>query len=119
MAVTNAVLNKLYETFIAQGVYVSLHVSDPGVTGAGEVTGGSYARKPTSFPGTGTNGSGTGSTVAIPVPASTTVTHIGIWKVVSGGTASDFVGGYQLPTSMTFSVAGTANVTPTEAVVSA
>lgn len=52
----------------------------------------------------------TGTTVTINVPASTTIQFWGLWSAVTGGT---WCTGGQLPAPVTFSSAGTENITPT------
>ena len=72
---------------IHAGAFVSLHTSDPGETGSSEVTGGSYARQgDTSFiSASGGASSNTNDIVYTSMPA-VTVTYVGIWDQVSGGT---------------------------------
>lgn len=79
--------------------YVSLHTSDPGDTGTGEVSGGSYARIQRDAAdanwsaGTGTDGT-TQNVAQITFPSPTAnwglITHVGLWDAVSGG---NFLGG--------------------------
>lgn len=83
--------------------YISLHTADPGATGTSEVTGGTYARVATTW-GTVSNSSVTGSAATINVPASTTITHWGLWTAVTAGT---FYYGGTLPANETFGAAGT------------
>lgn len=93
----------------AAGTYISLHTASPGVTGANEVTGGAYARVATTWVGVGSS-SDPGSQVTINVPASTTITHFGIWTTSSGG---QYLGGGPLPNSEAYTGAGTYLLTPT------
>lgn len=68
--------------------YASLHTGAPGDSGANEVTGGSpaYARKAITF-GAASGGSMAATNQPVfDVPGSTTVTHVGFWSAVSGGT---------------------------------
>jgi hypothetical protein len=88
--------------------FISLHTADPGTTGASEVSGGTYARIATSW-GTVSAGSVTGSAATINVPASTTITHWGLWTAATGPT---FYYGGTLPASETFGAAGTYALTP-------
>jgi hypothetical protein len=62
--------------------FISLHTATPGTTGANEVAGGAYARVATTW-GAISAASTTGSQVTINVPASTTITHWGIWDAGS------------------------------------
>lgn len=89
-------------------VYISLHTSSPGTTGANEVAGGSYARVATTW-SSAASSSRAGSAVTINVPASTTITHFGIWSASSGGT---YKRGGPLSASETFGAAGTYTLTP-------
>lgn len=88
------------------GASVSLHTADPGTTGASEVSGGTYVRVATTW-GSATASSKVGSQVTINVPASTTITHFGIW---SGAT---FLCGGTLSAPETYTAAGTYLFTPT------
>jgi hypothetical protein len=68
--------------------YASLHTAAPGESGTSEVTGGSpaYARKSVTF-GTPSNGQMAATNQPVfDVPGGTTVTHVGFWSAVSGGT---------------------------------
>jgi hypothetical protein len=69
--------------------YLSLHTADPGTTGTSEVSGGSpaYARKQITW-GSPTSGVITG-TVTFDVPGSTTISFVGAWTLVTGGTFLD------------------------------
>jgi hypothetical protein len=89
--------------------FISLHTASPGTTGANEVAGGTYARVATTW-GAISAASVTGSQVTINVPASTTITHWGIWDASSAGNYYD---GGALPASQTYSSAGTYLLTPT------
>ncbi|OZC55947.1 hypothetical protein CH276_27975 [Rhodococcus sp. 06-470-2] len=70
------------------GAFISLHTSDPGTTGANEASGGSYARKQTTWTGGAVDGSIAGSAVTIPVAAGT-YAWAGIWSAATGGTFVD------------------------------
>jgi hypothetical protein len=77
---TDGMRQVLANSYTGQAATGSLHTADPGTTGASEVTGGSpaYARKALSWTA-GTTGTATAS-ATFDVPASTTVTHGGIWN---------------------------------------
>lgn len=80
----NAMLNALGTL----AVYASLHSGDPADNGANEISGGSpaYARKAITW-NAASGGSMDDSNVPVfDVPASTTVSWVGLWSVVSGGT---------------------------------
>lgn len=112
---TVAELNQTLSSLVGTGTnqknahFISLHTASPGTTGANEVTGGTYARVATTW-GAVSGASTTGTQVTINVPASTTITHWGIWDAVSAGTYYD---GGALPASQTYSSAGTYLLTPT------
>lgn len=109
MGFTDATLNAAINAVAALGDYISAHTGDPSTTGANEVAGGSYARQQTTW-GSASSGDRVGSQVQIAIPASTTVTHWGIWSAVSAGT---FIGGFDLSPDQVFSTAGTLAHTPT------
>lgn len=109
MPFTTSGLNALASGVTAAGTRISLHTADPGSTGASEVTGGTYARVATTW-GAPSSGSSAGSEVTLNVPASTTVTHWGLWSAATGGT---FLFGGALAAPEAFGSAGTAKVTPT------
>jgi len=99
-AVLNAYLRGTVPT-LPSGWYVSLHIADPGDTGANEVTGGSYARTAATF-GTAAAAKAIANTSDVlfaNMPA-VTVTHIGIWSAATGGT---FIWGGALAASKTTS----------------
>ena len=88
--------------------YVSLHTADPGITGASEVAGGSYARVAVAW-GAPSGGSvaNTGA-LAINLPASTTATYFGVWSASSAGTY--YIGGALSPSVTTGASAGAVTV---------
>jgi hypothetical protein len=112
----NTMLSSIFTATLATGKanYGSLHTADPGTTGASEATGGSpaYARKVITWAAP-SGGSASGGTITFDVPAGT-YTHIGYWDIASGGTSTNFVGGYPLQASMTYGAQGTLPVTLTE-----
>jgi hypothetical protein len=64
------------------GATVSLHGTDPGATGAGEISGGGYIRGATVWGAAAMNGANAeivGSDVTFTVPASTAVNFYGVW----------------------------------------
>ena len=84
------VLNEIYNagagTFPAGDPYISLHSADPGLTGANELTGGSYARIQTAFgAASGQTLSNTGA-ILFNVPAGDVVG----WGVNDASTAGNF-----------------------------
>jgi len=93
----------------AVALWVSAHTADPGTTGTNEVTGGSpaYARKAIAWAAASAGSmSKTATDPVLDIPASTTVTHIGLWSAMSAGT---FYGSFAV-TNETFGAQGTYTV---------
>ncbi len=91
-------------------IYASLHTSDPGTTGASEVTGGSYARVLVNASFASASGGQKASNANVDfagMPAAT-VTHAGIWDNVSGG---NFLVGGALGTQKTTNSGDTLRLT--------
>ena len=65
--------------------YVSLHTADPGLTGASEVTGGSYARQTVAFSAASSGATANTGAVTFTDMPSATITHVGLWDSLSGG----------------------------------
>lgn len=76
--------------YIAAVTHASLHTANPNGTGAGEVTGGSpaYARLPVTWTNNG-GGNYTSQILEFNVPPNTTLTHVGLWTALTGGTYID------------------------------
>jgi len=89
--------------------YASLHSADPGDTGANEVTGGTpaYARKAVTIGAASAGAIAATNQPVFDVPPGTTVTHVGFWSAVSGGT---FLG-YADVTDEVFASQGTYTLT--------
>ncbi len=89
--------------------YGSLHTADPGDTGANEVTGGTpaYARKAVTIGAASAGAIAATNQPVFDVPGGTTVTHVGFWSAVSGGT---FLG-YADVTDEVFASQGTYTLT--------
>lgn len=101
----NALLNALFRnvSFSVTTPYVSLHTADPGDTGTGEVTGGTYARKAVTFaPASGGQAANDALERIDGMPA-VTVSHSGLFDAISAG---NWLGGNAI-TARTF-VAGDA-----------
>lgn len=90
-------------------VYASLHTANPGSTGATEVTGGTptYARKALTWNSASAGSKTLSNTPLFDVPASTTVTHVGLWSAVTAGTWY----GYIDVTDEAFAAQGTYQIT--------
>lgn len=84
-SLNNAIFNAT--AYSEANVYLSLHQSDPGTTGASEVTGGSYARqaipKVASSSGTYTSNADIDFT-GMPDTTGDNISHVGVWDAVSG-----------------------------------
>jgi hypothetical protein len=66
-------------------LYASMHTADPGSTGTGEVTGGTYTRESiTWLPASGGVLDSSNAPV-FDIPAGTTITHAGFWSALTGG----------------------------------
>jgi len=65
--------------------YVSLHTADPGLTGASEVTGGSYARQTVALSSASSGATANTAAVTFTDMPSATITHVGLWDSLSGG----------------------------------
>lgn len=66
-------------------VYLSLHTADPGLTGASEVAGGSYARQAITFGVAASKSITSSNTVDFTGMPAATVTHLGIWDASTAG----------------------------------
>src|SRR5690242_1246985 len=103
MSFTSVVLDGMLDELDASITHASIHTADPGATGADEVSGGSYQRQPIVWQdATGGTKTITG-TLNFQIPAGTTITHVGTWSAVSGGT---FRGGGLLAEPATYVVSG-------------
>jgi hypothetical protein len=115
LALTDAAKNLMLNALAGvnptlSAAYASLHTADPGSTGTNEVSGGSppYARRAITW-NTATSGDLDDNTIpAFDVPASTTITHFGLW---SASTAGTFLGGGTLDATQIFSTQGTYTLT--------
>lgn len=85
-----ATRNAVLDSILRGGTnYISLHDGDPGITGADEITGGSYVRKPltlTQWNAAASAASPTNVSLSWTDLPAVTITHIGLWSAVSGGT---------------------------------
>lgn len=104
MAFTNDLFNAMLSAAGSTAATVSLHTADPGTTGANEVAGGSYSRQPITWDPPSAGSLGSAAAVTFDVPASTTVTHIGLWN-------GSFLGGIALSSPESYSDAGVYQLT--------
>lgn len=98
MSLTIAVRNAGLDT-IVQGMYVSLHTADPGLTGANEVAGGSYARQLETFGPASVAAVSNVSLMTYTAMPSCTVKYFGLWSLVTGGV---FKGGWEVNPNVIF-----------------
>jgi len=91
---------------------VSLHSADPGSTGASELTGGGYARKPVVWAAASIDGNSRGQIAGAPIQFDVPAGAIGFYGVWAGGT---YLYGKALNPAVTLSTAGKVTVTPTHA----
>lgn len=109
---TNAAKNIMLEALIDETIWVSAHTASPGLTGANEVSGGSpaYARKQLTYGAAASGAADISASATLDIPASTSVTFLGIWDAVTGGV---FLGQSSIATE-TFGSQGTLEVTEAE-----
>lgn len=87
--------------------HVSAHTADPTDSGLNEVTGGTYARVSITFSAAASGNLDSSNAPSINIPAGVTVSHVGYWSALTGGT---FLG-YSDTVNETFNNAGTLTVT--------
>lgn len=113
MGFSVAARNVAADTLGGVALRASLHIADPGATGANEVAGGTYSRLPVAWDPAVAGIAGLNGPVVFNVPAGTTITHVGLWRVDGTWLGSDDVtptsyttaGVYTLDTASTVSVA--------------
>lgn len=103
--------NVMLDRLAQLAVFASIHTADPGTTGTGEVTGGTYARKAITWAAAAAGVLDSSNAPVFDIPAGTTITHAGFWSALTGGV---FYGADQLvaadeasPAPETFTSAGT------------
>ena len=109
MAYTNDAKHVMLNQLGTVAGFVSLHTASPGTTGANEVTAaGPYARQAITWNAASGGNLDSSNQPQFTVPASTTVSHFGVWSAVTGGT---FYGGAALSASENFTAEGTYTLT--------
>lgn len=103
---TVAALNLAADAVAGAVAEISLHTAEPDTSGSDEVSGGSYARQTASYASASGGSADLSSSVTFDIPASTTVSHYGLWDSTSA-----FLGAEALASSQTFSSAGTYELT--------
>jgi hypothetical protein len=111
---STAAKNLMLDALGAAAVFASLHTADPGASGTSEVSGGSpaYARKAITWNAASGADLDNNANPVFDVPASTTVTHFGLWSLASGGT---YYGSGLLSASEVFSGQGTYTLSDADA----
>lgn len=107
MALNNAALAVMLNALDGVVSHVSAHTALPDASGSNEVTGGSYARQAISFTAATAGNLDSSNQPVIPIPAATTITHLGLWSALTLGT---FYGSIDI-TDETFGSAGNYTVT--------
>ena len=104
MAATNADKQAIADYIASRGAKITVHSGDPGTTGANQIGASSGNTTWGAAVISGSEAVATGSAVAFTIPASTTVSHFGIWN------GSTFLRGYALDASITVNATGSAPV---------
>lgn len=104
-----AILQKAYAAIKPDILYIAANESDPGTTGAGEV---SSARVAVAI-SAGSGGTGTAVAVDVPVPAGKDVKFFSIWNHQTNTATANFVMGDKVPNNMTYSANGFVRMTLT------
>jgi hypothetical protein len=109
--------NLMLNALGAVAVFASLHTADPGATGTSEVSGGSpaYARKAITWNSAASGDLDNNANPVFDVPASTTITHFGLWSAATTGT---FYGSGALSASEVFSGQGVYTITDADVTLS-
>lgn len=110
MGLNNTSKNLMLTQLAGAVAFVSAHTGDPGTTGANEVSGGAYARKSIAWGAASAGQINASAIVDIDIPASTTVTYVGLWSAATGGT---FYGSDDIPAEA-FGAAGTLRINSAE-----
>lgn len=111
MPLSNAGKEVMLNAFGAQAVYFSLHSTDPGTSGTGEIVGGSpaYARQLGAWAAASADQMSMAGAETFDIPGGgTSVGWFGAWDAVSGGT---FLGGGALSATEVFNSQGTYTLT--------
>lgn len=105
----NAVLNAAFKntSFVVAQAYLSLHTADPGLTGANEVTGGSYARQAITMGAVSAGSVANSALIAFDGMPAATVTHVGVWSASGAG---DFLYGKNVTSNKTYGAGDRAEV---------
>ena len=116
MPLSDAGKNVALDALAGVAQYVSLHIADPGTTGANEAAGGvpSYARKAIAWNAASGGNLDDSTTAVFDVPAGT-YTHFGLWSALTAGT---FYGGGPLAAAETYAAQGNLTLADTDVTLS-
>jgi hypothetical protein len=105
MALNDNAKNVMLDALAGVAVFVSLHSAAPDATGSNEISGGSpaYARKAITWNAASAGALDDSNAPVFDVPAGTTITHVGLWSLATGGT---FYGSFDI-VDETFGAQGT------------
>lgn len=106
MAFTDDLFDPMLNAAGSTAATASLHTDDPGSSGDDEVSGGAYERRPVSWAAADGGTVAVDGDVVFDVPASTTVSWLGLWDSSDG-----WLGGIELSSPEEFTEAGTYTVT--------
>lgn len=106
MALQTVLFDSMLDALAADAVSASLHTADGGTTGAGEVTGGTYARQAVTWDPAAGGQVDASAQLTFDVPGGHTVTHLGLWA--ADGTT--WLGSIELSTPESYGAAGTYTV---------
>jgi hypothetical protein len=106
-AAKNRMLDALDDT---ETLYISAHDASPGLTGANEISGGSYTREAGTWNAASGGSMTLNGTVTLDIPSGNTITYLGLWDIASAGTAANFMGQVAI-SSEAFGSDGTLDVT--------
>ncbi|MFY7069574.1 phage tail fiber protein [Nocardiopsis changdeensis] len=107
MAFQTVALDRTLEGLVAGAVTASMHTTDGGTTGTGEVTGGTYARQPITWDPASGGQIDAAAQITFDIPGGHTVTHLGLWD--ASGTPV-WQGSIKLSTPESYGAAGTYTV---------
>jgi hypothetical protein len=110
MPLNDTAKNLMLDALGAAAGYVSAHTADPGEAGDNEVAGGTYAREAITWDSAYEAVLAASNQPVIDIPASTTVSFIGLWSLAESGT---FYGAADVDNEA-FTNAGTYTVTSFE-----
>jgi len=91
MSISVYLANELLDAYLSNGsfavtaAWMSLHTADPGLTGADEVTGGSYGRQSTAFDAASSGATANSAQEEFTAMPACSITHVGLWDAETTG----------------------------------